>query len=99
MYYGYNHLRATQFVDRRETTTGKVIRQWREINNISQKDLATAVCNIGRPYGIKVHPATISAYEREICQPKTEISWALRQVMRMNEIQFAGYKIANYHRP
>lgn len=71
--------------------TGAVIKNFRQAHCLSQRELADAVKEVGAPYGISVEPGTISSYERNICQPKMEITWALCQVMGVDTVQFHGY--------
>lgn len=92
MYVNQNQHKAYNKSFKRMQLTGSVIKSFRRKAGISQHDLAERVKDVGAPYGISVTPSTISCYERNICQPKMEITWALCQVMRLDTTSFHGYK-------
>jgi transcriptional regulator with XRE-family HTH domain len=75
----------------RTRLTGAVIRSFRQEHNLSQRELADLVSEVGAPYGISVAPVTISNYENNRFQPKMEITWALCQVMGIDTVRFHGY--------
>lgn len=91
MYYTTNQHRAIKKVHHRAMSTGRVIKNWRIEHDVTQEQLANLVCKAGRRYGIKVSSVTISAYEREKFQPKSEIAWGLCKVMHMKTWQLNGY--------
>lgn len=88
--------------EERVTTLAKVLREWREKAGLTQQELADQVNAFVAPYGFtfggKYGNQLISKYENGKCSPKLDYLIALAEVIEMNAVELAGYKMGHVRR-